>query len=267
MDLGLLSKLSGPEFSIDVDDEVLIFRFGENVFDYLIDLDMRESYFQIMDAIDDDPDIKVILSLFEPDCLNDEAYAKYLRKIFGADIDLKEIGGSAVLRGNVDRFRQLYFHYYTVKRRVASNKIIIDGLSGSVVTPFFGETLSADIRFASDDMRFSLAHKKYGLGPSGALAFFLPRYVGQGKAMELLLTVDYIDAEQALELGLINQIIPAHDFESRCVALGKEASKLSVSTIKSTKLLSSLYMRELDNYLEAELTLLRKSSKFPSFAR
>ena len=267
MDLGLLSKLSGPEFSIDVDDEVLIFRFGENAFDYLIDLDKRESYFQIMDVIDDDPDIKVILSLAEAGCLNDEAYARYLRKIFGADIDLKEVGGSAVLRENIDRFRQLHFHHYTVKRRVASNKIIIDGLSGSVVTPFFGETLSADLRFASNDMRFSLAHKKYGLGPSGELAFFLPRYVGQGKAMELLLTVDYIDAEQALELGLINRIIPAHDFESRCVELAKEAGKLSVPTIKSTKLLSSSYMRELDNYFEAELTLMRQSSRFPSFAR
>jgi len=267
MDLELLNSLSRPEFSIDVDDDVMIFRFGEKAFDCLIDLEKRESYFHIMDVIDDDPEIKVILSLVEPDCLNDEAYARYLRKIIGADIDLKDVGDSVVLRGNIERFRQLYFHHYTIMRRVSSNKIIIDGLSGSVVTPFFGEALSADLRFASDDMKFSLAHKKYGLGPSGALAFFLPRYVGQGKAMELLLTADYIDAEQALELGLINRIIPVRDFETQCVTMAKEAGKLSMSTIKSTKLLSSPYERELDKYFEVELTLMRRSSWLPSLAR
>jgi len=267
MDLELLNSLSGPGLSINIDDDVLIFRFCKNTFDYLIDLDKRESYFQIMDIIDDDRDIKVILSIAEPGCLDDEAYARYLREISGADIDQKKIGDTVVLRESMERFRQLYFHQYTIKRRINSNKIIVDGLSGSVVTPFFGATLSADLRFASDDMQFSLAHRQYGLHPSGALAFFLPRYIGQGKAMELLLTADYIDAEQALELGLISRIIPTPDFESQCVALAKDAGKLSMSTIKSTKLLSGSYERELDNYFETELAIMRQSGWFPSVAR
>lgn len=255
MDLEALRRLAGQDISIDYDEEVLILDYGNNVFNFLTDLDKRECYFKIMDVVNDAPDIKVVLSLAEPDSLNEEVYEGYLRNVCGTDVGLKDLSNSWAFKEKIKRTRQLCFHRYTIERRVASKKIHIDGLRGTIVTPFFGETLSGDLRYATPDMRFSLIHKKYGLHPSGALAFFLPRYVGQGRAIELMLTTDYIDAEQAVELGLINGIFPPEDFVSECIKLAKKVSSLSLATIGSTKLLSTPFKEELDSYFEAEENL------------
>lgn len=255
MDLEAIRRLAGEDISIDFNEGVLILDFGNSAFSFLTDLYKRDCYFKIMDVVDDAPDIKVVLSLAEPDSLNEESFDDYVRNICGIDIGMKSLGNSWAFKKNIKRGRQMCFHRYTIERRVASKKIIIDGLRGTIVTPFFGESLSADLRFATPDMRFSLIHKKYGLHPSGALAFFLPRYIGQGKAVELMLTSDYIDAEQAMELGLINGIIPPEDFVSECIKLAEKVSDLSLSTIESTKLLSTPYKEELDSYFEAEESL------------
>ena len=255
MDIENLRRIAGQDISIELEHGVLILDFGHNVFQFLTDLDKREHYFRIMDAADNTNDVKVVLSLAEPNSLGDEVYDGYLRKICGTDVGLGNLGDSWDFKGNTDRLRQLCFHRYTIERRVASKKIIIDGLRGTIVTPFFGETLSADLRYATPDMRFSLIHKKYGLHPSGALAFFLPRYLGQGKAMELMLTADSIDAEQALELGLINAILPSEDFVSECIEQAKKIGDTSLTTIKSTKLLSTPYKEELESYFKVEETL------------
>jgi len=256
MDIEALRQLANQDLSIDFDEGVLILDFGNDVFRFLTDQDKRKCFFQVMDVVDDSPDIKVVLFLSDPAGLNEDVYDGYLRNVCGGDIGLKVLGNSWVYEENVERARQLCFHNYTIKRRVASKKIIIDGLRGTIVTPFFGETLSADLRYATPDMRFSLAHKKYGLHPNGALAFFLPRYVGQGKAVELMLTTDYIDAEQAMDLGLINGIFAPDDFVSECIKLAKKVSSVSMPTIVSTKLLSTHFKKELDSYIDTEESLL-----------
>jgi len=259
MDLEALRRLVGQDISIDFDEGVLILDFSNNVFNFLTDLEKRACYFKLMDAVDDAQDIKVVLSLAEPNSLSDEVYDGYLRNICGTDVGPVDLGNSWAFKENIKRARQLCFHRQTIEGRVASKKIHIDGLRGTIVTPFFGETLSADLRYATPDMRFSLIHKKYGLHPSGALAFFLQRYVGQGRAVELMLTTDYIDAEQAMKLGLINGIIPPEDFVSECIKLAKKVSSISLATIESTKLLSTHFKEELDSYFKAEESLVSYS--------
>lgn len=255
MNLEDLRQLAGQDISIDFNEEVLILDFGKNAFKFLTDLYKRKCLFKIMDIIDNEPDIKVVLSLSEPDSLNEERYEEYLRKISGTDIDLEDLGNLCALKTNITRCKQLFFHRYSIEKRLASKKIYIDGLRGMIVTPFFGESLSADFRYATPDMHFSLIHKKYGLHPTGALAFFLQRFVGPGKAVELMLTTDYIDAEQAMELGLINGILPSENFVYECIKLAKKVSAINMSTIKSTKLLSTLYNKELESYFDAEQSL------------
>ena len=255
MDLNTIRLLAGQDISIDFKEGILILDYGKNSFKFLIDPEKRNCYLKIMAVIDDDPEVKVVLTLADPDSLGEENFNQYLRKICGSDVELNDLGNSWAFKKNIDRSRQIYFHHYTIEQRLSSKKIIIDGLRGSVVTPFFGETLSADLRYATSDMRFSLVHKKYGLYPNGGLAFFLPRYVGQGKASELMLTSDSIDAEQALELGLITAILPSDDFVLECIKQAKKISSMNRSTIESTKLLSTLYKKELDSYFEAEKSL------------
>ena len=259
MELDVLHQLAGQDISIDFDEAVLVLDFGDSAFSFLTDLDKRDRFFQIMDFIDESPEIKIVLSLADSDSLNEEAYYGYLRNIYGKDVGLNNINQSWVYEENVERARQLCFHHYTIMRRLASKKVIVDGLRGTIVTPFFGETLSADLRYATPDMRFSLAHKKYGLPPGGALPYFLPRYIGQGKAKEIMLTSDYINAEQAMELGLINGIVSPEDFVAECMKLLRSIGNLSMTTITSARLFSRPLKNDLESYFEAEEKILSGS--------
>lgn len=246
-----LSDFSVSGISIELDDGVLVIRYGERIFDIFSDLEVRERYIALLDAVDNDPEVKAVLSLNEHGCLGNEPYEKYINKLCGGNkpVDLET---SLEFQENIERTRQLCFHYFTITKRLASKKLIVDGLQGMVVTPFFGESLSADIRLVSDDFCFSLAHKKYGIHPSGGLAFFLPRYVGQGRANEILLTTDVIDAKSALDLGLVSRIFPNENFESSCIRTAKELAKLSPATIETTKKLSFHDEEALHDYFELE---------------
>jgi enoyl-CoA hydratase len=70
--------------------------------------------------------------------------------------------------------------------------------------------LSCDIRIASEGARFCLPHTGYGLIPGGGGTQRLPRLVGKGKALEMTLTAEPIDAQEAFRTGLVNKVVP-HD--------------------------------------------------------
>jgi 2-(1,2-epoxy-1,2-dihydrophenyl)acetyl-CoA isomerase len=238
--------------SIELEGGVLVIRYGESIFNIFSDLDARDRYITLLDAVDNDSDVKAVLSLNDHGCLGEEPYEKYVNTLCEENkpVDLET---SWEFQENIEHARQLCFHYYTATKRLASKKLIIDGLQGTVVTPFFGESLSADIRLVSDDFCYSLAHKKYGIHPTGGLAFFLPRFVGQGRANEILLTTDVIDAKSALNLGLVSQIFPKDNFESSCIQIAKELAELSPATIETTKRLSFNYEKALEDYFYHEI--------------
>jgi 2-(1,2-epoxy-1,2-dihydrophenyl)acetyl-CoA isomerase len=71
--------------------------------------------------------------------------------------------------------------------------------------------LMCDIRFASENARFSEGYIRLGLVPGDGGAYFLPRMVGISKALELLWTGDFISANEAKELGIVNRVYSAED--------------------------------------------------------
>ncbi|MBV8424598.1 MAG: enoyl-CoA hydratase/isomerase family protein, partial [Candidatus Eremiobacteraeota bacterium] len=62
---------------------------------------------------------------------------------------------------------------------------------------------------ASENASFSTAFVRIGLVPDSGLSFLLPRLVGYGRAMELILLSEKIDAKRAYEIGLVNRLYPA----------------------------------------------------------
>jgi 2-(1,2-epoxy-1,2-dihydrophenyl)acetyl-CoA isomerase len=71
--------------------------------------------------------------------------------------------------------------------------------------------LACDIRICSDRARFGTAFRNVGLSGDFGGSYFLPRIIGVGKARELYLTAEIIDAAKALELGIANKVVPHDD--------------------------------------------------------
>jgi 2-(1,2-epoxy-1,2-dihydrophenyl)acetyl-CoA isomerase len=93
-------------------------------------------------------------------------------------------------------------------------KPILAAVNGVAAGAGFAFALAADLRVASEHAKFSMAFCKIGLAPDSGASYFLPRLVGIGKAMELALTGEVIDATEAARLGVVSQVVPADRFEA-----------------------------------------------------
>jgi len=103
-------------------------------------------------------------------------------------------------------------------------KPIIAAVNGAAAGAGMNLALACDMRIASTAAKFSQAFVKRGLAPDWGGTWFLPRVVGTGKAMELILTGDSIDAQLALQLGIVNAVVEPGELMA---AANKLASRIA----------------------------------------
>ncbi len=91
------------------------------------------------------------------------------------------------------------------------DKPVIAAINGPAVGAGCDMALMCDLRFMADDARLSEGYVRVGLIPGDGGTYFLPRLVGTAKALELLWTGDFVDAQEALRLGIVNRVVPAEE--------------------------------------------------------
>ena len=102
------------------------------------------------------------------------------------------------------------------------DKPVIAMVNGLAVGAGMGMSVMCDIRIAAESARFSTGYVKVGLVPGDGDTYFLPRLVGAAKALELLWTADFIDAPQALELGIVQRVVPDAQLKEATYALARQ---------------------------------------------
>ncbi len=95
--------------------------------------------------------------------------------------------------------------------------------------------LSCDLRIASDKARFGQPEIKLGLIPGGGGTQRLPRQVGMGHAMRLILSGGMIDAAEALRIGLVEMVFSAEELKAKTMELANEIAAKSPLTLKVAK--------------------------------
>ena len=83
---------------------------------------------------------------------------------------------------------------------------VIAAVNGAAVGAGMDMALLCDMRFAGRSARFSEGYIRAGLIPGDGACYFLPRLVGLAKALELLLSADFVDAAEALRIGIVNRV-------------------------------------------------------------
>lgn len=98
---------------------------------------------------------------------------------------------------------------------------VICVVRGEVLDAGLELALACDVRFAADDTRFGLPNIANGVIPMAGGTQRLPRLVGRGKALEMILTGESIDAQEALRIGLVNLVYPQKQVmeEAKAMAL------------------------------------------------
>jgi enoyl-CoA hydratase len=95
--------------------------------------------------------------------------------------------------------------------------------------------LACDIRTASENAKFSQPEINLGIMPGGGGTQRLTRLIGEGRAMEMMLTGDMIDAETAHRFGLVNHVYPAADLESKTLELASKIAEKAPIALQLTK--------------------------------
>ena len=95
--------------------------------------------------------------------------------------------------------------------------------------------LACDIRVAAKSARFAETYAKIGLLPGGGGAWFLPRIVGPARALELLWTSDFLDADQALSIGLVNHVFPDDGLMEGTMALARRIASMPPLSVRLIK--------------------------------
>ena len=102
----------------------------------------------------------------------------------------------------------------------------IAAIKGDATGPGLELALACDIRIASENARFAFTHIEHGLIPGDGGTQRLPRLIGRGRALEMILTGKAIDAQEALRIGLVNSIVPSEKLEETVTEMAREmASK------------------------------------------
>ena len=156
---------------------------------------MRDELFEVLSAIQNDSDVRVVI------------FKGAGERAFCVGADLTEFGTtpSPLIARQVRWERDVWGFFASMKQP------LIAAIHGYALGSGTEIALFCDIRIASDDAVFGLPEVSLGMIPAAGGSQTLPRMLGRGRALQLLLCCDRVDAQEALRIGLVNKVVKRAD--------------------------------------------------------
>ena len=172
-------------------------------------------------------------------------------KAFVAGADIAEFEGrTAVTQRDVMTGRSLFTAIDTFP------KPVIAMINGFCLGGGCELALACDLRIASETAKLGQPEINLGIIPGGGGTQRLTHLVGEGKAMELILTGDMIDAKTAFTLGLVNMVVPAADLETKTMEIAQRIAEKSPIALRMAKeAIKTASRATLDEGLRREIDL------------
>jgi len=174
----------------------------------------------VLTEIDNDDEVKVVILTGS-------------EKYFAAGADITEIGQ---IKTPQDAHRFLKMAQAVFNHIEDLEKPVIAAISGLTLGGGCELTLACDLRIAAENATFGQPEIKIGVIPGGGGTQRLPRIVGITKAKELLYTGDFIDAQEAYRIGLLNRIAPQASLLEEARKMALKIARQPGEAIKATKL-------------------------------
>jgi 2-(1,2-epoxy-1,2-dihydrophenyl)acetyl-CoA isomerase len=150
-------------------------------------------------------------------------------------------------------------HHTAILRLLDARVPTISAIDGIVAGGGLGLALAPDYRIASDRATFTAAYFRLGLTPDGGSSVFLERTIGATRAMELLLTNRKLSAYEALEWGMVNEVVPDAALLDHAIAFARKLPLIPPYTLLKTRQL--LDMAQIRHQLQLESVAIRTASR------
>lgn len=151
-------------------------------------------------------------------------------KAFAAGVDVNEIEPLSFERALLNEFIDYKWE------RILNIKIpVISGVEKYALGGGFELALASDVIIASENAKFGFPEINLGLMPGLGGTQLLTRIVGTKKASELIMSGDFINAEEALQLNIISKIVPSSDLKKETLNLANKITKKSPTSLRLIK--------------------------------
>lgn len=143
------------------------------------------------------------------------------------------------------------------------DKPVIAAINGAAMGAGLDMAIMCDLRVCSDHARLAESYITMGLVPGDGGAYFLPRLVGTAKALEMLLTGDVITAEEAMQLGIVNRVVPHDNLMEETMKLARKIAGRPPLAIRMMK--RAVYQAQTStlrahlDYISSQLSLLSET--------
>ncbi len=190
-----------------------------------LDVPALKSAHAVLDQVLSQPDLKAVVLSAQG-------------RGFCAGLDLKSVlDEQGKVTGSVESAMELQQLYSGLILRLRQCPApVIAAVQGAAVGAGMALALACDVRFATPQASFHVGAVKIGLsaGECG-LSYHLPRWIGAGRAFEIMLTGRPIDAAEALQIGLISDLVQPQDLMDKAMSCARQIAMLSPYSIKATK--------------------------------
>ena len=204
----------------DMVTTIEITRPPHNFFDYSLIKQIADAF----DEIDANPDSRAILL-----CAQGKSFCAGAN--FG-DGSRVQADGSVDGAVNNDGANHLYREAVRLFR---NKKPIVAAVQGAAIGGGFGLALMPDFRFAAPEARFAANFTRLGFHPGFGLTATLPRLIGPTKAAMMFYTSRRIKAEEALQLGLVDEVVPLNELRDAAWAFAHEMAINAPLAVQATR--------------------------------
>jgi enoyl-CoA hydratase/carnithine racemase len=185
------------------------------------DMDLMAEHRRRLEQFDADDDLRVLV------------YTGTGRA-FSAGIDIKKAPDFLYLEPKVRT------QYWVTPNSMKINKPTIAAINGFALGGGFELAMGCDIRIASEEARLGLTEVKLGALPGGGGTQWLPRLIGMGDAMLMMLTGEPVSAEEALRLKIVQKVVAADALMNEALRIAEliaENGKTAVRLVKEVAML------------------------------
>jgi len=251
-------KHTGPltytdeHLTVSCDGGIAIFTLRQDAFFLAYDLGAYRRLASLLDEAQNSSAVDSVLIVNSEGSVGPEEHQGFLKRVANKSLNYAptqfgdQYDGKILYERATNTFIRLIFSI------IKFRKIVVAGLQGPISTPFFGLSLACDFRLGSESMKLVPSHVELGLPPGNALCYLLPKFVGQGKATEMLLSRTPIDANAALSLGLVNRVLTDHGFVGHCNKVSEELGDIPANTVVATRGLLHSWIDDLKQFSENE---------------
>lgn len=230
----------GSAFSAQGLGEIVELKFSSNPMLKLTDLQAKVELLDYLDLLTNSPDIRVVIFHSNPLKSGREEYKAFYQNLLKSRVNRDAL---CRMYNAVNQF---------ILKILELNQVTIHINSGAVIMMFLNISLACDYRIVAEDIVFQNPCHELGMIPKGGGAYFLSRRLGHAKAFEIMASCKDIHADEALALGLVNEVVPVDDLENRALEIAQTYIQNPARSLMGIKRLLNYCMKDIREYLEFE---------------